>query len=275
METFINWILKSSEDFQFFIYFVLLFLLIIAEQFLHLRPLKRKGRWLPNFSMTTIVIVTLMAMPMSFFSIARYAEVKQWGLLNNIQLNWIIEALMTLLLRGFISFFTHYLNHKIPFLWRIHRVHHLDTELDVSTNVRFHPLEFIVNIFIGAPIILVFGFPVWVLMFYELIDVVITLFSHANVSLPRKLENALRYIIVTPDLHRVHHSSYQPETDSNFSATFPIWDIIFGTYKTTLRVPQKEMEIGLKEVRDERTNNVIWLLLSPFKSFKTKSTIER
>jgi sterol desaturase/sphingolipid hydroxylase (fatty acid hydroxylase superfamily) len=140
--------------------------------------------------------------------------------------------------------------------------------MDVSTNVRFHPFEFIINTIVGVPIIVLFGFPVWVLMLYELFDVVITLVSHANISFPKRIEKVLRYIFVTPDLHRVHHSSYQPETDTNFSAVFPIWDILFGTFKTKTRVPQKEMEIGLEEVRDDRVNNIIWLLISPFKNFK-------
>lgn len=147
-------------------------------------------------------------------------------------------------------------------------MHHLDTELDVSTNVRFHPFEFITNAIFGIPIILFFGFPVWVLMLYELLDVVVTLISHANLSLPKKLDRVLHYFIVTPDLHRIHHSAYQPETDSNYGAVFPIWDILFGTFKTQTRAPQKEMEIGLEEVRDERTNSIVWLLLSPFKKIK-------
>jgi len=268
METFINWLLKSSEDFQFVLFFGLLFGVIIAEQFIHFRPLSRKKRWVTNFSMTAISIFTMMIIPVSFISSAQYASEKHFGLFNTIQLNWNIIALVTLLIRGFISFFTYFLMHKIPFLWRIHRVHHLDTEMDVSTNVRFHPFEFIINTIVGVPIIVLFGFPVWVLMLYELFDVVITLVSHANISFPKRIEKILHYIIVTPDLHRVYHSSYQPETDTNFGAVFPVWDILFGTFKTKTRAPQKEMEIGLEEVRDERVNNIIWLLLSPFKNFK-------
>ena len=210
----------------------------------------------------------MVMIPVSFISSAIYASEKHFGLFNIIQLNWIAVALLTLFLRGFISFITHLLMHKIPFLWRIHRVHHLDTEMDVSTNVRFHPFEFVINTFIGVPIILLLGFPVWVLMLYELFDVVVTLVSHGNISFPKRVEKIVRYIFVTPDLHRVHHSSYQPETDSNFSAVFPVWDILFGTFKTKTRAPQKDMEMGLEEVRDERANSIIWLLVSPFKKLK-------
>jgi sterol desaturase/sphingolipid hydroxylase (fatty acid hydroxylase superfamily) len=210
----------------------------------------------------------MMVIPISFITSAEFADEMGWGLLNNIELNWIVLGISTLLFRGFISFVTHYLMHKIPVLWFVHRVHHLDTELDISTTVRFHPFEFIINLVIGIPVIFAFGFPVWGLMLYELFDIVITLFSHSNISLPKKIEKMLRYILVTPDLHRIHHSSFQPETDSNFSAVFPIWDILFGTFRTKSRTPQNKMQLGLEEVRDERTTKVGWLLISPFKSFK-------
>jgi sterol desaturase/sphingolipid hydroxylase (fatty acid hydroxylase superfamily) len=268
MNEFQTWLITSSEDFQFILYFGLLFLLMVIEQFAHFRSIERKGRWLTNFALTIIAIITMFSIPVTFISSAGYAEHEQWGLLNMIHSHWAIVLLLALLVRSFISFFTHYLAHRVPFIWRIHRVHHLDTALDVTTNVRFHPFEFLVNSIIGVPIILLAGLPVWTLMLYELLDVAITLISHANISLPHKAERLLRYIVVTPDLHRVHHSSHQPETDSNFGAVFPLWDIIFKTFRTKTVVSPDEMEIGLKEIRDERTTNLWWLLLSPFKNFK-------
>jgi len=270
METFIDWLLKSSEDFQFILYFGILGVLIIAELILQFRPVSKKKRWLANFALTLIAIVTMLALPISFISAARLATENQWGLLNIIEVYWIISFVLTMLLRGFISFITHYLMHKVPLFWRIHRVHHLDTEMDVSTTVRFHPFEFLVNICIGVPIIILFGFPLWPLLLYELLDIVITLISHSNIQMSKKLDSILRYIIVTPNLHRIHHSVHQPETDSNFSAVFPIWDILFGTFRTRTRLPSQSMELGLEEVRDDRTSNIPWLLLSPFKTFHKK-----
>ena len=265
MENIEDWLVNDSEDFQFLLYFGFLFLIIIIEQLLHYRKVEKRKRWKANFMLTIIAIISMMAIPITFITAAKYAQNEHLGLLNLIDLNWIILGVLTLLLRGFISFFTHFLAHKIPLFWRIHRVHHLDTEMDVSTTVRFHPLEFILNSVVGLPLIILFGLPVWGLMLYELFDIVITLFSHSNTSLPKRLEKIVRYFIVTPDLHRIHHSSYQPETDSNYSAVFPIWDIIFGTFRTTSKNPQTNMELGLEEVRDERANKAIWLLLSPFK----------
>ena len=268
MEQFKYWLINSSEDFQFILYFGLLFLLMAIEHFYSFRTINRKKRWVKNFVMTFIAITAMFSLPFTFITSASFASKENFGLFNRIDVNWAIVLVLALLLRGFISFFTHYLAHKIPLFWRVHRVHHLDTEIDVSTNVRFHPFEFLINIAIGIPIVMLFGLPVWVLMFYELFDVIITLFSHSNISIPKKVERILRYIVVTPDLHRVHHSSHQPETDSNFSAVFPIWDIVFGTFRTETLNNATEMELGLKEVRDERTNNILWLLLSPFKTFK-------
>lgn len=270
MEAFIEWLIHESEDFQFILYFGLLFALMIIEGWIHFRKIKRGKRWITNFVLTGLSIITMMIIPVTFISAATIAEKNGWGMLNIIELNWLLLGFLTLLLRGFISFLTHYLAHKIPLFWLVHRVHHLDTEIDVSTTVRFHPLEFVMNSLIGIPIIIFFGFPVWGLMLYELFDVAITLISHSNISFPNKIEKVLRYFLVTPGLHRIHHSSYQPETDSNFSAVFPVWDIIFGTFRTKTRISQQEMEIGLEEVRDERANKMSWLLSSPFKRLKKK-----
>src|ERR1044072_9601143 len=169
MEKFQHWLIQSSEDLQFLLFFGLLFLLVGIEYISAFRKIKRGKRWVANFVITVIAIIAMMSLPVSFITSAKYASEKKWGLFNQIQLHWIFLLVLTLLLRGVISFFTHYLAHKIPLVWRIHRVHHLDTEMDVSTNVRFHPLEFLFNTIIGVPIILLFGLPVWVLMFYELL----------------------------------------------------------------------------------------------------------
>ena len=153
--------------------------------------------------------------------------------------------------------------HKVPVLWRIHRVHHLDTEMDVSTTVRFHPIEFIINLCIGIPFVIIFGLSPWVLVFYEILDVVVTLWSHSNVRVFAGVDRVLRYFVVTPNLHRIHHSTWQPETDSNFSAVFPIWDIIFRTFRPTPGTDHEIMSLGLDEVRGSRTNRLLWLLISP------------
>lgn len=259
-----QWLTENAETAQIGLFFGLFVLLMIAEMAAPRRSgsLGRRHRWPVNLILTATNIGVLSFLPVTFLAFALWAQAAGVGLFNLIDLPVAVAIIMSLLGRGFISFFTHYLAHKVPLLWRIHRVHHLDTELDISTTVRFHPFEFVVNLVIGLPIVVALGLSPWVLLLYEVLDAAVTLFSHANVHLPKRLDRWLRYVIVTPDLHRVHHSSWQPETDSNFSAVFPIWDIAFGTFRTKTRHPHESMELGLK-VRDGRERKVGWLLRSP------------
>ena len=259
--------LTMGEDLQFYLFFGFLGVFLVAERLLPKRRpgISQRRRWYTNAALTIVVVLTLPLLPLSFITGAFWAHKNGFGLFN--QFGGVLPVaglfVLTLLVRGFISFGTHYLNHKVPFLWRFHRVHHLDTELDVSSTVRFHPLEIPLGLVIGLPVVVLFGLSPWVLIFYELLDVSVTLFSHSNLRIAKNIDRYLRYVIVTPDLHKVHHSSYQPETDSNFSAVFPIWDIVFGTFTTKTRQPLESMPLGLDEVRDIRTNSFWWLLASP------------
>jgi len=268
----INWLNREGENFQLILFFGLLFLLILFELLIPFRKMnnKRKQRWSANYSMTLLNVILLSSLPVSFISISVIAERNNWGLLNQLHLPLALVVIASLLFRGFISFFTHFLMHKVPFLWRLHRIHHLDTEMDVSTTVRFHPLEFVFNLVIGFPLIVLFALEPWTLLLYELFDITVTMVSHSNITLPVQIERFLHYIIVTPDLHRIHHSSNPKETDSNFSAVFPLWDVVFNTFRTETTIEQSKMELGLEEVRDDRTNSVPWLLKSPIIDFNKK-----
>ena len=261
-----QWVSANAGDLQVAMFFILFFVFGLAEVVAPKRPgpMQRKVRWMTNLALTALNIAVMGALPVTFFGMAVWAQKQGYGLFNYFTLPLAVLVAGTLLTRGFISFSTHYLMHKVPLFWRLHRVHHLDTELDISTTVRFHPFEFLAALLLGVPLVIVFGMTPWVLLAYEVLDAVVTLFSHANLRLPMAVDRVLRYLIVTPDLHRVHHSSCQPETDSNFSAVFPIWDIIFGTFRTETREPQETMELGLEEVRDERANRFLWILGSPF-----------
>jgi sterol desaturase/sphingolipid hydroxylase (fatty acid hydroxylase superfamily) len=261
-----DWVLANADALQFELFFGLLIVFGIAEALAPRREGAPRGmRWVTNFVLTTLNVVVMSILPITIFSAAVWSARHHVGLLNLVAIPAVVLVLTTLLARGFISFFTHYLAHKVPFLWRIHRVHHLDTELDISTTVRFHPAEFVVNLAIGVPIVVALGLSPWVLLLYEVFDAAVTLFSHANVRIPAAIDRALRYLIVTPDLHRVHHSAWQTETDSNFGAVFPIWDIVFGTFRTSTREPHETMALGL-EVRDGREQRLKWLLGSPLNS---------
>ena len=234
--TMADWILANGETLQYALYFSLLLVLIALERLIPRRPepMERLVRWPSNFLLTFLNVIALGALPVSLLAAAFWAESTGWGLLHQLSLPVTAVVAITLLVRGFISFFTHYLMHMVPLLWRIHRVHHLDTELDVSTTVRGHPLEFAVQSLPAVPIVVAFGLAPWVLVLYELLDVGVNLWSHSNVRVPGALAKALRYVIVTPDLHRIHHSAWKPETNSNFGAVFPVWDLVFGTFAHSL-----------------------------------------
>lgn len=261
-----QWIERGSE-WQLLFFFAGVPVLMLLERWRRLRAREAPiDRWCANFALTAINVVALGALPVSLIGTSVHALRADVGLLNLVDAAGPIAFVATLLLRGFISWFTHFLMHKVPPLWRIHRVHHLDTDLDVSTTVRFHPLEFVVALAIGVPLVLALGLSPVALVVYELLDVVVTLLSHANIRLAPRLHRALSPIIVTPDLHRIHHSARWPETDRNFGAVFPVWDILFRTWQRETDRTAPEMTLGLHAVRDERTRQLRWLLGVPFRS---------
>jgi sterol desaturase/sphingolipid hydroxylase (fatty acid hydroxylase superfamily) len=262
-----SWILAKGGDLQAGLFFAALAGLALLESAWPRRTggAGRRRRWVANYGLTALNVIALGFVPVSLAGAALWAQASGIGLLHQIAVSAPVVVITTLLVRGFISTGVHWLNHRVPFLWRIHRVHHLDTELDVSSTVRFHPLEMFVGPLLGVPLVVAFGLSPFVLVCYELLDVGVTLFSHANLRVPSRLERWLHYVIVTPDLHRVHHSTWQPETDSNYGAVFPVWDLVLGTFRAHPRVPHERMSLGLEESRGPETRALGLLLLSPFR----------
>ncbi len=277
MMKFSDWILTNGDNLQVSIFFALLVLLIVAERIFPKRqePMDRPRRWTANLALTFLNFAALGVIPISLISAAQFAQTHGWGLLNVIHLPLFLLIPITLLLRGFISFATHWLFHMVPMFWRVHRVHHLDTEFDVTTTVRFHPLEFLIGLLPGVPLILIFGLTPWVLMLYELLDVAVTLWTHSNLKVPDVVDRYLRYFVVTPDLHRIHHSIHETETNSNYGAVFPIWDVIFGTFCGSPKDGQQRMKIGLAEVRGKAAHRPFWLLISIFEGQLSRTHVAR
>jgi sterol desaturase/sphingolipid hydroxylase (fatty acid hydroxylase superfamily) len=259
-----SFLLAHGDTLQIVVFFTVLPLLALLEWLAPGRsgPVERRVRWPANLGLTALNFLALGLVPVSFVGAALWAEGRGWGLLNLVTTPAAAAGLLTLLIRGFISFGTHWLMHRMPWLWRVHRVHHLDTGLDVTTTVRFHPLEFLVGVLPGVPIVVAFGLTPWVLALYELLDVAVTLWTHSSLRLPASLDRAIRYVVVTPDLHRLHHSAWQPETDSNFGAVFPVWDLVFGTYRAALLRDGSPSRLGLDEVRGPAAHRLVWLLTS-------------
>lgn len=257
-----QWILGHGDALQGALFLGLLVALAGIETLAPRRPgpMNRLQRWPTNVFLTIVNVMALGVLPVSIVSAALWAEERQWGLLHQVALSMPVAFILTLVVRGFISFVTHYLMHMVPLFWRLHRVHHLDTELDVTTTVRFHPLEFLVQILPAVPLVVAFGLTPWALVLYETLDVVVTLWTHSNTRVPAGLERVLRYVVVTPDLHRIHHSAWKVETNSNYGAVFPWWDLVFGTFRPTSRDGHEGMRLGLDDVRGAKAQRPLWLL---------------
>ncbi len=226
---------------------------------------QRAGRWPTNWGLTILNILIMGALPVTGIYVADMARDAGYGLFNWLPVNPLVALVAGFLIRSFVSWAIHLAMHKVPLFWQVHRVHHSDTFLDISTTVRFHPLEYVINLTAVLTALLIFGISPVTLMLYELFDAGMAVFTHANIRMPQLLEHSLRMVLVTPDMHRIHHSSYQPETDSNYGATLSIWDRLFRTYRE--KPPEKlaTMQIGLDEVQDRRSNSLWWLLTLPFR----------
>jgi sterol desaturase/sphingolipid hydroxylase (fatty acid hydroxylase superfamily) len=260
-----RWLTSHGEASQYIAYFGVLAAMIAWERARGLpQRAPRVARLRVNFALTAVNVVVLGALPVSFMAASEYAASRGVGLMNAVSWSPLPVLFVGLLGRGFISWVTHLLMHKVPLLWRVHRVHHTDVELDVSTTVRFHPLEFPIGLAIGLPLVAALGLPGWVVLAYEILDAAVTVFSHGNVTLPAPLERALRYVLVTPSLHRIHHSVNPEESDSNFGAVFPVWDVVFGTFRTRVHATLPQMDLGVREVRDARSWSIRWLFVVPF-----------
>jgi len=225
---------------------------------------ERKRRWPVNLGLTVLSIVALGALPVTAVSMAAWAASQSFGLMNQGDWPWWALLAVGFAGRSLVSYAVHVAMHKVPLLWRVHRVHHLDTAMDITTTVRIHPLEFVIQVVPAVAVIALLGIPVWVIMVYEIVDAFTAVATHSNLRLPARLERAVRWILVTPDVHRIHHSAWQPETDSNYGALFTVWDRLFGTFVAEPRGGHEGMTLGLDHWREPKhAQGFGWLLISP------------
>jgi sterol desaturase/sphingolipid hydroxylase (fatty acid hydroxylase superfamily) len=229
---------------------------------------ERTDRWPTNFGLGFLNAVLLVITPASTISAAEWASRAGVGLLNEISMPLWLSICCTLAVYSLTVYLIHIIDHKTPWLWRLHRVHHLDTHIDVSTSQRHHPLELIVNTPILVAITIVFGLTSSVILIYEGVEAITDFFSHANLRLPESLDRIVRWVFVTPNMHSLHHSSHQPETDSNYGQVFTVWDRLFGTYRAEPAWGYGKLQIGLQEIRDDRAWNFWWQMKSPALSLK-------
>ncbi len=228
-------------------------------------------RWLTNFSIVAIdtFVVRLMGMlavPLVAVAAAVYAEQQGWGLFNVVQWPGWLEFLLALLILDLAIWLQHYVSHKVPVFWRLHKVHHADVDIDVSTAIRFHPIEIALSMLWKIVLVLVFGPAALAVVVFEVILNGCAMFNHANIALPPWLDRMLRVVIVTPDMHRVHHSVLRHEHDSNFGFNLSIWDRIFGTYTDQPEKGHDAMQIGLNDYQTSSPTRLFWSLALPFRS---------
>jgi sterol desaturase/sphingolipid hydroxylase (fatty acid hydroxylase superfamily) len=205
-----------------------------------------------------------LAFPVLAVGVAGLAEARNWGLWHGLDAPFELAFVASLLALDLVIYAQHVLFHKLPLLWRLHRMHHTDLDFDVTTALRFHPLEIVLSMLIKLAAVVLLGAQPVAVMLFEVILNATAMFNHGNVRLPERWDRALRWLVVTPDMHRVHHSVRPEETDRNFGFNLPWWDRLFGTYRDQPRDGHAGMTIGLEYFRDRRATTLTGLLLQPF-----------
>lgn len=258
----------SSPDSVRFIAFTGIFVLLaLAETIWPRRQLtvSKSRRWTANLGIIAIDwLAVRLLLPVVPVSLAGLAQTQGWGLFNLIHVPDGMELISSLLILDLIIYLQHRLFHRTPLLWRLHRMHHTDLDLDVSSGTRFHPVEIVLSLLIKMGAVLLFGIGPTAMLLFEILLNATSMFSHANLRIPAKIDRLLRLALVTPDMHRVHHSVHPRETDSNFGFCLPWWDRLLNTYQAKPRDGHELMGIGLKEYRELNRLGLWRLLAIPF-----------
>lgn len=226
----------------------------------------RARRWRANLGLVAIdAAVVRLIFPLAAVGAAALAEARGWGLLNALALPGWLTLAIALIVLDLAIYAQHVAFHKLPLLWRLHRVHHSDVDLDATTGLRFHPIEIVLSMTFKVAIVIALGAPALAVIVFEVGLNALAMFNHANVRLPRRLDRVLRRLIVTPEMHRVHHSIHRDETDSNFGFNLSVWDRLFRTYRAEPRDGHETMRIGLDAFRAAADGSLHRLLTQPFR----------
>ncbi len=215
-------------------------------------------RWGNNLALVFLNSFLLrLLFPAAAVGMAAFAAEQGWGLLHYFEVPWLPALVISVVVMDFVIYLQHVMVHAVPVLWRLHRVHHADPDFDVTTGARFHPIEIILSMLIKFATIVLLGPPVVAVVIFEVLLNATAMFNHSNVRLPRALDRILRWFVVTPDMHRVHHSVEDDEANSNFGFNLPWWDRLFGTYRDQPRAGHEHMRIGIHHYH--RPKQVSWL----------------
>lgn len=226
----------------------------------------RRRRWPSNLGIVALdTLLVRIAFPAAAVGMAVVAEREGWGLLGAIGWPGWVEVLVAIVALDFVIWAQHILFHHVPWLWRLHRVHHADVELDVTTGLRFHPAEILASMAIKLGTVAALGAPAAAVLAFEVLLNATTMFNHANIRMPEPVDRFIRRVLVTPDMHRIHHSAAMEETNSNYGFSLPIWDRMFGTYRAEPAEGQLGLTIGLSEFREPLELRLDRMLLQPLR----------
>jgi sterol desaturase/sphingolipid hydroxylase (fatty acid hydroxylase superfamily) len=226
----------------------------------------RTQRWPSNLALAVIDAILVRALfPMSAVAVAVLTEAKGWGLLNAWTVPKWLAIPLAIIVLDFVIYLQHVLFHAIPALWRLHRMHHADLEFDVTTGGRFHPIEILLSMIFKLTVVTALGAPPFSVLLFEMLLNATAMFNHSNIHIRVGVDRVLRWLVVTPDMHRVHHSIVVRETNSNFGFNLPWWDRLLGTYRDQPGAGHGAMAIGVLQLRDPSEQRLDRLLTQPFR----------
>ncbi len=222
-------------------------------------------RWFNNLGITFLnPVVVRLVFPILAVGMALLAQERSWGLLNSVDLPYWLEVVVGVIVLDFVIYLQHVMFHTIPVLWRLHMMHHADLDFDVTTGLRFHPIEMVLSMVIKLSVVVLVGPAALAVLIFEVLLNATSMFNHGNIRLPLSIDRRLRLLVVTPDMHRVHHSVTIRETNSNFGFNLPWWDRLLGTYRDQPAAGHQGMTIGLAQFRDAKRLTLPWMLALPF-----------
>lgn len=257
----------TLEDSRLYIFVGLVALLALAEFIFPIYKERKQimTRWLSNFSLSFINVAVLrLIFPFLAAQFAIMMSEYQIGMLNVVGFSGVLTVILAIILLDLAIYWQHILSHKWPLLWRLHKVHHSDQDIDLSTAIRFHPLEIMLSMGFKFILIAIIGAPVLAVVIFELILSSGSLFNHSNIRFSARFDRLMQWVVVTPNMHRIHHSDQPIETNSNYGFSISLWDRLFGSYIPNFDA-DRDIKIGLQESAEQKTNNLFWCLIFPFK----------
>jgi sterol desaturase/sphingolipid hydroxylase (fatty acid hydroxylase superfamily) len=230
------------------------------------QELERRARWPGNLGIVVLdTLLVRLIFPLGAVALALTAEAHGWGILHAFNIPVWVAIPASVILLDLAIYLQHVLFHAVPALWRLHRMHHADLAFDVTTGVRFHPIEILLSMVIKLGVVMVLGAPAVAVLIFEVLLNATSMFNHGNVALSEKIDRVLRWLVVTPEMHRVHHSIKARETNSNFGFNLPWWDRLFGTYRAQPEAGHLGMTIGIAQFRDPAEQRLDRMLTQPFR----------